>query len=107
MPQSKEQLARYPRDWGERRAAVLERAGNRCEWCGAENHKPHPKTGSQVVLTTAHVYDHRPERADLENLAALCQRCHLNHDRHRHVHKPPHAPPGPYPVQRRLSEAGA
>lgn len=56
------------------------RAKNRCEWCGAENGKPHPVTGSKVVLTTAHVYDHRPEAANLLNLAALCQKCHNAHD---------------------------
>jgi 5-methylcytosine-specific restriction endonuclease McrA len=56
------------------------RARNRCEWCGAENGKPHPVTGSKVVLTTAHVFDHRPEAASLLNLAALCQRCHNTHD---------------------------
>ena len=33
------------------------------------------------MLTTAHVHDRRPEAASLLNLAALCQRCHLNHDR--------------------------
>lgn len=37
-------------------------------------------SGSRVVLTTAHVYDHAPEVCDLLNLAALCQRCHLRHD---------------------------
>lgn len=34
-----------------------------------------------IVLTVAHVYDMRPEAASLLNLAALCQRCHNNHDR--------------------------
>lgn len=29
-----------------------------------------------IVLTVAHVHDHRPEAASLLNLAALCQRCH-------------------------------
>ena len=52
----------------------------RCEWCGAENGKPHPITGSRVVLTVAHVFDERPEAASLLNLAALCQRCHNRHD---------------------------
>lgn len=102
-PWSKEARQRYPDNWSELRAACLERGGNACEWCGAVNGEPHPKTGSIVVLTTAHIYDHRPESADLENLAALCQRCHLGHDRHRHIHKPPMPPPGkPWPVQTRL-----
>lgn len=56
------------------------RARGRCEWCGAEHGKPHPITGSIVVLTTAHVFDDRPEASSLLNLAALCQRCHNGHD---------------------------
>jgi hypothetical protein len=30
--------SQYPADWKERRARVLARAGNRCEFCKAENH---------------------------------------------------------------------
>lgn len=33
-----------------------------------------------IVLTVAHVYDHRPEAASFLNLAALCQKCHNDHD---------------------------
>lgn len=81
MPIRKEMRARYPSDWKLRSRFVREvRAGNRCEWCGAVNGQPHPETGSRVVLTTAHVYDHRPEAASLLNLAALCQKCHNRHD---------------------------
>lgn len=84
MPIRPEMRARYPRDWARRSRFVrFYRARNRCEWCGARNYEPHPITGSRVVLTTAHVYDHRPEVANLLNLAALCQRCHLNYDRPR------------------------
>lgn len=36
-----------------------------------------------VTLTTAHVHDKLPANSKLMNLAALCNRCHLNHDRHR------------------------
>jgi len=36
--------------------------------------------GSTVVLTTAHVWDDRPEAASLLNLAALYQKCHNGHD---------------------------
>lgn len=71
----------YPSDWKLRSRFVrFYRAKNRCEWCGAKNRRPHPVTGSRVVLTTAHVYDKRPHVANLLNLAALCQRCHLRHD---------------------------
>lgn len=86
MPIRPENVARYPKDWKLRSRFVrFYRAKNRCEWCGAENRKAHPVTGSLVVLTVAHVYDDRPEASSLLNLAALCQRCHLNHDRHIHI----------------------
>lgn len=80
MPIRPENRLRYPKDWLLRRKLILQRARNRCEWCNAENHKPSPWTGSIVVLTIAHVFDHRPEAASLLNLAALCQRCHNRHD---------------------------
>jgi 5-methylcytosine-specific restriction endonuclease McrA len=84
MPIRPEMKNCYPADWALRSRFVRHvRAQNRCEWCGAENGRPHPETGSVVVLTAAHVHDHRPEAADLLNLAALCQRCHLKHDQPR------------------------
>jgi hypothetical protein len=86
MPIRPENKARYPADWKLRSRFVrFYRAKNRCEWCGAENGKPHPVTGGKVVLTTAHVFDHRPEAASLLNLAALCQKCHLKHDAKNHA----------------------
>lgn len=60
------------------------RAGNRCEWCGAINHLPHPITGNKVVLTVAHI-DRNKANNRFSNLAALCQRCHLKHDMKQHV----------------------
>lgn len=81
MPIRPEMKARYPADWKVRSRFVrLVRARNCCEWCGAVNGRPHPVTGAKVVLTCAHVHDHRPESASLLNLAALCQRCHNRHD---------------------------
>lgn len=82
----------YPPNWRAlSRRIRFERAGNRCEWCEAENYRPHPITGSIVVLTVAHIGLEKPDGtpgrkddlADIrdENLAALCQRCHLNFDR--------------------------
>lgn len=90
------------------------RAKNKCEWCGVENgsigaRSPvngrwytqrdidgmksdcgwnlwpdgYPKT-IRIVLTVAHVYDMDKMNASLLNLAALCQRCHLSHDRDHH-----------------------
>lgn len=62
----------------------FKRAKSKCEWCDAENGKPHPKTGSKVVLTVAHV-DHDKTNNRFNNLAALCQKCHLGHDIKQHV----------------------
>jgi hypothetical protein len=39
MPIRKEDRHRYPADWSEIRKAILKRAGNRCEFCGAPNHQ--------------------------------------------------------------------
>lgn len=81
MPIRPENRARYPKDWKIRSHFVrFVRGKGFCEWCGAEHGQPHPVTGSKVVLTCAHVYDHRPEAASLLNLAGLCQLCHNTHD---------------------------
>jgi hypothetical protein len=81
MPIRPEMRARYPKDWKLRSKFVrFFRAKGKCEWCGVEHGKPHPITGSIVVLTAAHVFDHRPEASSLLNLAALCQKCHNRHD---------------------------
>lgn len=83
--------ALYPSDWPKIRAAILKRAGNRCEGtpqfphCRAENGKPHPETDTRVVLTTAHMWDDDKMNCDPANLRALCQRCHLNWDRPHHL----------------------
>lgn len=60
------------------------RALNKCEWCGAENGKPHPITGSKVVLIVAHI-DRDKTNNRFNNLTALCQRCHLRHDLKQHI----------------------
>lgn len=86
----------YPPHWRAlSRRLRHERAENRCEWCGAENYQPHPVTHSQVILTVAHLGipkdDGSPGSKDDKfdvrenNLAALCQRCHLNFDRDDHL----------------------
>jgi hypothetical protein len=87
---------RYPANWKAISERIrFERAGNKCEWCGAENYQPHPITGSKVVLTVAHLgtphADGTPgdkhDKQDVrdENLAALCQRCHLLYDIDEHI----------------------
>lgn len=91
---------KYPNNWKtEIRPAILERAGNKCEFCGVENgttvwrERKHRNRGesrsysgltrTKIVLTIAHlnhdVTDNRPE-----NLRALCQKCHLNLDKDQH-----------------------
>lgn len=40
----------------------------------------------KIVLTIAHL-DHNIENNDYSNLMALCQRCHLNHDRQTNITK--------------------
>lgn len=93
----------YPKDWHSIRLRILARAGEvrtspdysaiiiteaRCEECGAVNHRPHPRTGSLVILTIAHL-DHDAYNHDVtdERLKALCQSCHLSYDLAHHVYK--------------------
>lgn len=87
MPIRPENHARYPKEWPQIRARILERSHNRCEFCGVENHtmRLNPKTGKEarIVLTIAHL-NHHPEDCRPENLRALCQRCHNQYDaKHR------------------------
>ena len=42
------QRERYPPDWPAISLRIRTRAGWRCEWCGAENGRPNPATGSRV-----------------------------------------------------------
>lgn len=85
MPIKEENKKRYPPNWKEISEYVrFERAENKCEVCGAENYKPHPETGSKVILTVAHL-DHTPENCDLDNLKAMCQKCHLTYDSNIHL----------------------
>lgn len=87
--------SRYPENWKAISLAIRERDGWCCKFCGTANGQPNPVTGSTVVLTVAHlgtphadgrlgdVHDKMDVRE--ENLAALCQRCHLNYDRVEHI----------------------
>ena len=89
MPIKPENKARYPKNWKQIRAEILERAKHCCEGspkfpdCRARNYNWHPVTGSNVVLTIAHL-DHVPENCHHDNLKAMCQRCHLNYDIDHH-----------------------
>lgn len=82
----------YPPDWKQTRVRILKRANNCCEGspkypaCRAENHKPHPETGSKVILTIAHLnHDKDNWNVTDEELRAWCQRCHLIYDNKHHV----------------------
>jgi len=89
MPIRPEMRDQYPDDWEEISWKVRSEAGWRCEGspeypdCRATNRRPHPETGSVVVLTVAHL-DHDPRNCERENLRAWCQRCHLIYDGHQH-----------------------
>ena len=109
MPIRPENRARYPKDWPQIRAAVLLRAGNRCEGstafpdCRVPNGAWRNKVTGQlthndmqaeiwsldgdrvtrIVLTIGHL-DHTPENCALTNLRAWCQRCHLTYDAKHH-----------------------
>lgn len=83
MPMDK---SKYPANWDAiSRSIRFDRAKNHCEFCGAKNGEPNPKTGSKVVLTVAHLYDPDPMNCDPDNLAALCQACHLKYDGKMHA----------------------
>jgi 5-methylcytosine-specific restriction endonuclease McrA len=102
VPIRPENRDRYPADWREIRAAIIDRARPfpgampQCECrgeCGRGTHTGRcPNvyelsaygTGSRVVLTVAHL-DHAPEHNDPANLRAMCQGCHLHYDREHHA----------------------
>ena len=108
MPIRESERHKYPppEEWRSIRAHILNRAGHKCEWCGAPNERfiirfpdGSIETRSEadldaaaldgertvkIVLTIAHL-DQDPTNNAEENLAALCQRCHLHHDRKQHM----------------------
>lgn len=99
-------MSRYPDDWQEISERIrFDRADSRCECagecghdhdgrCTAVHNEPHPVTGSNVILTTAHLGTPHPDgtpgdkhdKMDVrpENLKAMCQRCHLSYDIEEH-----------------------
>lgn len=85
-------------EWKETRARILDRAsrgqGNTpcCEQCGVPDRWYRQgdtvsaaafDRATRIVLTVAHL-DHNPANNELDNLAALCQRCHLKYDARQH-----------------------
>ncbi len=99
--------SKYPDNWPDIRQQVLERDDNRCKFCGVPNYAVGYRDGSgsfqkfdtsytnlkqvmgfkvvRIILTIAHVNDPDPSNCDLDNLAALCQRCHLRLDLPQHM----------------------
>lgn len=102
----------YPLNWKtEIRPAVLRRANNCCEECGVKNHTLIHRYGkgindwrlwpegmeseawdidglkpTYIILTVAHLdHDKLNHNVSLDRLKALCQKCHLRYDMHRHV----------------------
>lgn len=67
----------YPVNWRKISELVIEKAGYKCELCGAENYDI--VNGKEVVLTVHHI-NHDPTDNRRVNLIALCQRCHLRLD---------------------------
>lgn len=86
MPIKPENKPLYPKDWKKIRARILDRAHNRCEFCGVLNGLSVAGAHGwyNIVLTIAHL-DHNPENNDPANLRALCQRCHLRYDAEHHA----------------------
>ena len=106
MPIKPENKKLYPKNWKEIRQKILQRAGNKCEFCGVENltwgyrnekgdfiisegmQQEADMLGGEhifrIVLTIAHL-DYNPQNNNPENLKALCQKCHLNYDKKHHA----------------------
>lgn len=98
MPIKPENRHRYPprKEWRHIREQILKRANHQCEFCGVQNYTV--RMDARIVLAVAHL-DQQPENNHSQNLAALCQKCHLKHDepfrllhaketrfQHRHAH---------------------
>jgi len=62
----------YPEDWETIAGLVKDLAENCCEACG----HPHDYPSGHVL--TVHHLDDDPANNRIENLVALCQRCHLS-----------------------------
>ena len=112
MPIKPENAARYPKNWKQLRAAVLERAGNCCEGsaaypdCRVPNGWLRNNTTGEItdnglqaeawefadgdsvtliVLTIAHLEHDELETQDINQLRAWCQKCHLTYDAKHHA----------------------
>lgn len=96
MPIRPEDRLRYPANWKEISDRIrFVRAKGLCEctgecnsghgdFCTSIHGHENGRTGSIVVLTTAHL-NHTPEDCRDENLKAMCQQCHLSYDAQHHA----------------------
>lgn len=78
--------SKYPANWKtEIRPAILKRDCDKCKFCGVANYSPAMRGNKtiRIVLTIAHL-DHDTNNNHYDNLAALCQRCHLRYDLEHH-----------------------
>lgn len=112
MPISPENKKRYPANWKEIRARILDRANHQCEGtdCNLPNYsyvirsgvgfcedRPQdaknqeivawmkavdPKFRRVKVILTIAHMDHIPENCGDDNLKSLCQSCHNEYDKH-------------------------
>lgn len=81
MPWTPEQRQRYGPNWRQISKNIrFKRAHGRCENCGAIHGQRNFFTNYVVKLACAH-RDHDETNHSATNLMALCDACHLNHDR--------------------------
>jgi 5-methylcytosine-specific restriction endonuclease McrA len=94
MPISAENRERYPKNWQDIRAAILERAESRCEFCGVPNGaliiRGHgAEAGTFIMATSGAIYDaqtgallgyaQRSEYAGRQLTRVILTTAHLDH----------------------------
>jgi hypothetical protein len=92
----------YPENWKWLSKQIVKDAGNRCELCYAPNgaliHRPktseypwysveNTRPGDKIIkiILTVHHIDSDKKNNTKQNLIALCQKCHLRLDLHKHM----------------------
>ena len=82
--------SKYPADWKQIRARILERAGNKCEWCGVPNKERGSRDSTGKWWSSAEQYQYAEANdgdlpADLSYekspiIKIVLTIAHLNHD---------------------------